>query len=401
MLLLTVESLRPGMKLARPVLHPDRSDLLLLSAGYALEQSMINLLLKQGIGHAWISFPGLEELDGRVSSETARSHMELYRVLNDSIDRLEKRVEVKVNVQKYKKAVHQMLANIVEHSSHEVIMHQLRLCGPRLAGHQANCSYLALLVGAHLTGYVRTQRRSLRADIAENTAQLGLGALLHDVGKSSMSDELREVSILSPESAWNEYRYHTIRGYEEIREHISPVAAHIVLNHHQRFDGLGFPSRRRADRPEPQAQSGQAIHIFSRIVAAINVFDHLLCDGGGLEPVPTIVAMHELRSERFRGWFDPVVLEALSRLVPPFMAGQIVRLSDGTEAVVIENCPDAPTRPTVKPLSGPIEDEDTTVAQRPIDLRMSRTLSIAEIDGFDVRQFTMGEQRSGKASTAA
>lgn len=401
MLLLGVDSVQAGMTLARPVLHPDRSDLLLLAKGFDLDDSIIALLRQQGITHVWITFPGLEELDERISEDVARSHMELYRVLDESIDRLEHRVELKVDVQRYRKAVHHMLADIVAHANHDVIMHQLRACGTRLTGHQANCAYLALLVGAHLGGYLRAERRTLQSDVAENTAQLGLGALLHDVGKAGLDSKMRDTCILDDESRWEEYRSHTARGFEIVREQISPVAAHVVYHHHQRYDGGGFPSVKTAMSSETTPLMGNKIHVFCRIVAAVNVLDHLLSPRGTNDLVPTIVAMSQLCSDRFKGWFDPVIIEAIRRLIPPFMTGQIVRLSDGAEAVVVENRFDAPTRPSVKILTGPIHRRSTRVRKRPIDLRAARSLYIVEVDSVNVSQYTIGPQRLTDAQSAA
>lgn len=385
MLLVDVGSLRPGMKLARPVIHPDRQDLLLLGDGHVLDAQMVTHLVTHGISHAWISFPGLEELDTQISKKVSQSHFQLFDVLNRSIDTLERRVQVKTNISHYKRAVHQMLAEIIDDPFHDLITHQLRLCGPRLAGHQANCAYLALLVGAHLSGYLRAQRRALPPDVAENTAQLGMGALLHDVGKVAMPEDLRNASILDEQAGWPEYQYHTQCGYQEVRDHVSPVAANVVLHHHQRFDGRGFPAVAKSFKPEPEPLSEQRIHVFSRIVAVVDAFDHLLCPGG--KQAPAIVAISQIRSERFRGWFDPVIVEALLRLVPPFMVGQVIELSDKRQAVIIANHPESPCRPTVRPLSAPVDDPGSRADSRPLDLRMSRKISIDLVDGVDVRPY--------------
>jgi HD-GYP domain-containing protein (c-di-GMP phosphodiesterase class II) len=385
MLLVPVQSLRAGMKLARPALHPDRGDLLLLGEGQVLDSTTIANLSAHGVTFAWIAFPGLEELDASGSEKVAKGHIGLYQALNQSIDELEKRVLVNLNVQHYKRAVHHMLAQIIDAPEHDPLTHQLMMCGPRLSGHLANCSYLALLIGAHLAGYLRTQRRSLPADLAENTAQLGLGALLHDIGKINMPDDARQLNVLSPEAATRAYRLHAQAGYDEVREYVSPVAANVVLHHHQRFDGQGFPKIDRASASAPEALSGQKIHVFARITAVVDVFDHLLCPAG--KPLPTIAALHQLRSERFAGWFDPVVVEALVRMVPAFMVGQVVRLSDGHDAVVIATHQDSPCRPTVKLLSGPMEQPGAKAQGRPIDLRMAPKVHVAEVDGVNIEPY--------------
>lgn len=395
MLLVPVESVRAGMKLAQPVLHPERDDLVLLAAGFVLDAKAIGHLVEMGLSHAWISFPGLDEVDEHISSKVAMGHMALLRVLSRSVDELERRVSVRVNVHQYKKAVHHMLGEIVSDADHDPVTHQLASCAPTLAGHLANCAYLSLLIGAHLSGYLRSQRRKLPADVAENTAQLGMGALLHDIGKLSMPEELQHANILSAESGWPEYRMHVQTGYDEVREHVSPVAANIVMHHHQRFDGSGFPRKRFGLREEIGGMSGSQIHVFARVVAAVDAFDHLICPAG--RPVPTILALHEIRGERFKGWFDPVILEALSRLVPPFMVGSMVTLSDGTEAAVVVNHPEAPCRPTVRLITKPVESAESR-ASRQLDLRMCRHLSVAAVDGIDIRHcLYAGEFEPGPA----
>jgi len=310
--------------------------------------------------------------------------MDLLRVLDKSINTLEHRVEVKVHVEQYRHAVHEMLTRIVQEPSHQVVTQQLAMCAPALAGHMANCSYLALLIGAHLSGYLISQRPAVPPALAENTTQLGLGALLHDVGKVYMPDDLQSVCALDEEASWPEYRFHVRSGYDEIREHVSPVTANIVLHHHERFDGRGFPGRLRGNGDEPKR--GKDIHVFSRIVGVVDAFDHLLCPGG--KSVPTVLAINALRHPRFTGWFDPVIVEALLRLVPPFMVGSVVTLDDGSDAAVVANHPEAPCKPTVRLLGAPLEEGGAREATgRQIDLRMSRHNQIAAVDGVDVRPY--------------
>jgi HD-GYP domain-containing protein (c-di-GMP phosphodiesterase class II) len=386
MLLVPTTSLKAGMVLAHPVYHPASTDMILLNKGYVLNDEMITRLHDFALTHVWVEFPGLEEVDRKTNERINRGHMALFQVLNGSVDKMEKRVAVKVNLRQYKRAVRQMLMEIVTDPDHEVITHQLSGCGPLLSGHLANCCYLSLLIGAHMSGYLRHERSTLPPGVAENTAQLGLGALLHDVGKLNMTDEMQAKSIIDQEADWPEYRMHVQAGYEEVRETVPVVAANIVLNHHQRYDGTGFPIRQKHQGDQPPAPlQGNNIHIFSRIVAVVDAFDHLLCPNG--EIVPTIQAIHAIKSEKFAGWFDPVVVETMLRLIPPFMVGSVITLSDGTNAVVVVNHPEAPCRPSVKLLSGPLCQKNTRIRGRQLDLRMCRELSIAAVDGFDVRPY--------------
>jgi HD-GYP domain-containing protein (c-di-GMP phosphodiesterase class II) len=386
MLLVPTSQLQPGMVLAQPVIHPASREIILLQAGFALDRDTINRLKDFNLTHLWVRFPDLEELHTVPNERICRGHTVLYEAINTSIENLEPRIAVRTNLHRIKRAIGQMMTEILISPNHAVITHQLSSCGPHLAGHLANTCYLSLLVGAHMSGYLQSERSTLPPKVAENTSQLGLGALLHDVGKLNMLEDLQRKTIIDAEADWPEYRAHVRAGYELVHDQVSVLAANVVLNHHQRFDGKGFPLREdRNGRQPPAPLKGQEIHIFSRILAVVDAFDHLLCPQG--QAVPTIVAISQLKSEKYQGWFDPVVTETLLRLVPPFMVGSLLTLSDGTEAVVVDNHPEAPCKPSVKLLSGPLCDTNTRVRGRTLDLRMCREPSIAAVNGFDVEPY--------------
>ena len=384
MLLVPVEKLEPAMKLARPVLHPGREDLLLLRAGLELRAEMIAQLIHERIRHVWIEAPGFEEVEQHVDEQIARCHMDLYRVLNESIQRFKHRVALQLDIPAYREAIRKLLMRIIEHPAHEVVTQTATVGLPPLPSHLANCSYLSLLLGAHLLGYLREQRMMLPTNLIESTTQLGLGSLLHDIGKVRMPGDLQKTCVYEKDAETDTYQRHATMGYDMVRTQISPIAANIVLHHHQRYDGRGFPGSPRPDLRAGRPCSDTKIHIFSRIVAVVNTFDHLLENRG--VPTPTIVALHQLQSPRFAGWFDPVVVDALLRMVPPFTAGSTVRVSSGEEAVVLENHPEAPCKPTIKFIR---RDEPPTSlgAARLIDLRLSPNLKIVEVDGVDVSPY--------------
>lgn len=385
MLLVPLRSIRPGMTLARPVCHP-YADIVLLNTGYRFTPEIIERLHEFYVTHVWVEFPGLDEIDEVVNDKISQGHLAMCQALEGSVDSIEGMVNVRQNLGEYTRVVRQMLAEIVADPGHEIITHQLASCQSSLAGHLANACYLALMIGSRIGGYLQAERHILPSTMAENTWQLGLGALLHDIGKLADSDEQARCTILNPASRTSAYRSHVERGFELVREHLTPVTASVALHHHQRFGGGGFPLRVPRDgvRP-PHPLEGHEIHIFSRIVSVVDVFDHLLTFEG--RAVPTIAAIRALSGERFAGWFDPVVVQTLFRVVPPFAAGAVVTLSDGREAVVIRNRLDTPCQPMVKPLMGDLNRPRARVADDTIDLRHVHDLSIVAVDGIDVRPY--------------
>ena len=125
-----------------------------------------------------------------------------------------------------------------------------------------------------------------------------------------------------------------------------------------------------------KAMEGTNIHIFSRIVAVANAMDGLMSvyQKRGL---PIVAALAAIQQPSFDGMFDPVVLDAALRVIPPFPLGALVELSDGREAVVTALNESRPCQPKVQLLhsSSPEKDED----YEQLDLSLPRAPSIGKV----------------------
>jgi putative two-component system response regulator len=108
---------------------------------------------------------------------------------------------------------------------------------------------------------------------------LEMAAPMHDTGKIGMPDAiLQKSSKLSPEE-WIIMKRHSLIGYDILSKSNAPVfklAAEIALNHHERWDGNGYPN----------GISGEAIPESARIVAIADVFDALSMRRPYKEPWP-------------------------------------------------------------------------------------------------------------------
>lgn len=94
---------------------------------------------------------------------------------------------------------------------------------------------------------------------------------MHDVGKISVPESiLDKEGKLSPQE-WEVMKQHTVKGYELLNNRegeITKLAAIIAHEHHERWDGTGYPN----------GLKGEEIHLFARIVAIADVFDALLSE---------------------------------------------------------------------------------------------------------------------------
>lgn len=110
---------------------------------------------------------------------------------------------------------------------------------------------------------------ALKYGLGEEEAEmLKLASTVHDLGKIGIPDAiLNKPGPLAPEE-FEIIKSHVQRGYDMLMRSSSPIiraAARIVLTHHERWDGLGYP----------QGISGEEIHVHGRIVAVADVFDAL------------------------------------------------------------------------------------------------------------------------------
>src|ERR671927_617498 len=95
-------------------------------------------------------------------------------------------------------------------------------------------------------------------------ARLGLGLLLHDIGKLAIPTEILNKPGKLDEAEWELMRAHPRTGVEMLRSDlISPLVKVVVRSHHERWDGAGYPDARR----------GTEIHELARIAAVANTFD--------------------------------------------------------------------------------------------------------------------------------
>jgi len=197
--------------------------------------------------------------------------------------------------------------------------------GDRSTAHALNVCIIALLLGRAF-GLGR-----------DEMMDLGVGSLLHDVGKLEVAARLRhrDESFTSAES--QAYQQHVAKGVAIAQTMgLSPAPLLIIAQHHEHADGSGFPQRINMDRMSTGA----------RIVALVNRFDGL-CN-----PLITSKAMtpHEALSLMFaqgRNRFDATMLNAFIRMMGVYPPGSTVQLTDDRYALVVSVNSARPLKPRV------------------------------------------------------
>ncbi len=146
----------------------------------------------------------------------------------------------------------------------------------------------------------------------ETLSSLGTGALLHDIGKTKISDRiLNKRSKLSP-MEMDIVRRHPEWGVELMREtDMIPEEAYIpIIQHHEREDGSGYPL----------GLHGDDMHIFGRIVGIADCFDAMTTRRVYQPAVDTFPALKVMFQQE--GAFERGLLEKFACLMGPKQGGR-------------------------------------------------------------------------------
>lgn len=225
--------------------------------------------------------------------------------------------------------------------------------------HSLNVSILAMTLGREL---------GLPAELVHT---LGMGGVFHDIGLLEIPAKiLNNPAPLS--KAEREFReQHCQYGAEIAKKAKLPVAVgRIILQHHELYDGTGYPQRLK----------GEAIDPLARIVGIVNAYDNL-CN-----PVNIAHAMtpHEALSHlyaRLRAGFDPRFLQAFIRFMGVYPPGSIVGLSNDTIGLVIRVNTKLPLRPSLIVYDPGIPKSEALILDldKETDINISRAIRPAQL----------------------
>ncbi|MGB9836355.1 MAG: HD domain-containing phosphohydrolase [Candidatus Saccharicenans sp.] len=162
---------------------------------------------------------------------------------------------------------------------------------PYTSGHQKRVSRLARLIA---------QEMKLETGLIE---RLRLASELHDIGKILIPAEILNKAGKLTESEWAIIKTHAELGYELIKDVNFPwPVADIILQHHERLDGSGYP----------RGLKGEEIILDARILAVADVYDAMSSFRPYRQAHPEVEAMNELEKSNL---YDQEVVGALKKLL--------------------------------------------------------------------------------------
>jgi HD-GYP domain-containing protein (c-di-GMP phosphodiesterase class II) len=246
---------------------------------------------------------------------------------------------------------------LLRQNRHEIV--QLILLGELLERKEAlsavNCMLLSVVIGVSLK---LTSHRQL---------QLATAGLLHDVGMLKIDKSILGKQGKLSETEINQMRTHSALGYRIISKDLKypEDIARAALEHHERWDGLGYPRRLK----------GEEIGLFSRIVTVADAYEAMVSERPYRNSMIGYTAMRGILSDNGKH-FDPQVLKAFLESMGIFPVGSIVQLNNSSIGRVSENHPDAPLRPKLDLLIDELGNR--LQGQESVDLLTKKALFIVK-----------------------
>lgn len=336
MRLVPIEFVKPGQYLAKTIFDDDGR--ILLRDGIKLTPNLIRRVKEMQIFSLYIIDEYSQtELEDMVKPELRQKAIKSLKETFFSMDKFSSLPTEKLSpaMIKERESYFSSIYDIAEELIDEILSREnlminlvdIKSMDSYTYQHSVNVAILSLILGMQL----QLPKTELK--------ELCVGALVHDIGKGLIPQEI----LLKPgpltDSEFSIMKEHVTRGYQYLRGilDISAKSRIVALQHHEKFNGTGYPEGRK----------GNEINNLARIVAIADVYDALTSDRPyrrALSPNESI----EYIMANCSTHFDYEMVKAFSKAIVPYPKGTLVRLSNGDIGLVEETLPNFPLRPTVK-----------------------------------------------------
>jgi len=204
----------------------------------------------------------------------------------------------------------------------------------RLKDHDNYTFQHSVSVCALMTAFARTLEVP-----RETIREIAIGALLHDVGKARVPDEILNKPGKLTDAEFDRMKSHVVQSkiILQATPGISQIALDVAAQHHERYDGTGYPNKLK----------GEQISLYGRMGAIVDVYDAITSNRVYHKGMPPTEALRKLL-EWSANHFEPRLVKAFIRSVGIYPTGALVRLESKRLAVVQAQHADKPMQPTVK-----------------------------------------------------
>ncbi len=320
-----VESIKDGDILARDLFSS--SGVVLMSEGTRLKKDYVPRLLELGVRQVYIAEKENEEknsgsvIEDEVKAqcgEMVRNTIEKYTYA--ATDELKEMVKV----------ADEIITDILNEPEIMYNVSCVREKSDALYQHSVNVAAISTLI-------------ALRAKLPkEKVKEITIGALLHDIGYTTITADIDGLDINNcDDKIRKEVMYHVVYGYTDVekKDWVSKTVKDIILHHHERMDGTGYPFHKR----------GKQIRQEVRIVSLCDQFDSMIY--GNLMPRYKVRDAMDYIMSQAGVKFDFSLVQLFMESVAAYPIGITVITNEGDTAVVIRQNFKFPTRPVIRLLT--------------------------------------------------
>jgi HD-GYP domain-containing protein (c-di-GMP phosphodiesterase class II) len=334
MIKLTLEEIKPGMRLARSIVS--ESGELLLSAGNVINERVIAKMKEIELNAAWIAEEGTELA---IPEETVNEQLSLQSqfVVKENSDILRKVAQIKtatqaninavladasrfkniIAVEEIKKVIKSIMEELLCKEPVAVNLSSIRTKSGYNYQHALDVAITAII----LANKLKYSQREIE--------ELALGCLLMDLGMVVFPE-----SMLNKQGQWTEqeqnlFREHPALGYAILRQNdrIGITTAHVAYQHHERQDGKGYPRGLRGDNQIPiktlSPKKGM-IHRYAEIAAVADTYISLLSPRPGTNPPQAPDEAMRMVIKGAGTHLNRAVVDAFIAIVPAYPVGSRV-----------------------------------------------------------------------------
>jgi HD-GYP domain-containing protein (c-di-GMP phosphodiesterase class II) len=321
------------MVLAETVYNKDRTKL--INRGTVLEEMLIDRLRRAGIDMVWISDEADEAVDGTRSKgiaenpQVSKATLLLYDEMTKTLREIRSKVLTAGSFDMYyfNKFIEKVLDHVMKDYRPFTEMVRVKKTKPSMAEHMADVCLLAAAAG------------KVMGLSAYDIRVLAAGAMLHDIGKFFIPDNILNKPVGFSEEEQYLVMKHTTMGHDLLAgiKGTNKLVLKIVVQHHERLDGSGYP----------YGLSGDTIDKFAAIVGLADMYAEQVC----IQPDGKKYASYEVAE--ILGMqagikFYKEYVEAFLNGIVAYPLQSIVRLNTGEVAKVVYIYRELPTRPVVK-----------------------------------------------------
>lgn len=316
MRLISLKSVKEGMVISKTIWneagHP------LLHAGVVINNTIIERLQQLSINYIYID----DRISGGIQVEESVNPIVRLKIVKEITQTFtavskEKGLKATYVIEQQSRAlfdiIESLLSTIKENTDLLTILSDAYIYDEYLYHHSFQVTLYALSIAKEL-GYPYEELRLI-----------GLGALLHDIGKLLVPDEILKKPSALTEEEFKEMKNHTRYGFDLLRNlySVSLLVAHCAFQHHERLDGSGYP----------RGLVSAEIHPYAKIIAVADVFDAITTERVYSEKRIPAEALNILAKDA-GVLFDEAVVKALKDSIVHYPNGTVVILTDGRRGII-------------------------------------------------------------------